>query len=419
MSGGSSFARAAPTRALIVTADDFGLHPSVNMAVERAHREGILTAASLMVGAPAAGDAIARARSTAGLRVGLHLVLADGASVLPPRALPDLVDANGRFGTHMIRDGVRFFCLPRVRRQLELEIRAQFEAFAASGLPLDHVNAHKHFHVHPTILSLVIRIGHEFGMAAVRLPRETGPPARTDTPSQLTPTDSPGGAPTSHPPPRPPAPSSRDPTSFWLRPWLALMAARLDTAGVVHNDFVIGIRDSGRVDETTLLTALRTLPPSGLGELYLHPALESGAAIAPSMRGYRHADEFTALIAPRVRAACAELRAAGWRFGGYADFADVGIGAGHAAQEPTDDTRGRTGHDAAGVPAGGDPATGDRAHGNPAAGDPAARDPVAGVPAPGAIRATADTAESAFAHDATGGPQSGTGAAAVRFRHGP
>ena len=80
-------------RGLIVTADDFGAHPSVNAAVERAHRDGILTAASLMVGAPAAEDAIARARALPGLRVGLHLVLADGASVLPPRAIPDLVDA--------------------------------------------------------------------------------------------------------------------------------------------------------------------------------------------------------------------------------------------------------------------------------------------------------------------------------------
>jgi len=286
-------------RGLIVTADDFGLHPSVNAAVERAHRDGILTAASLMVGAPAAEDAIARARALPGLRVGLHLVLADGPSVLPPRAIPDLVDARGRFGAHMARDGVRFFCLPRVRRQLALEIRAQFESFAASGLVLDHVNAHKHFHLHPTVLSLINRIGREFGLRAVRLPRETGPPA------------SPG----------PPSP-------WWLRPWLARLEARLDAAGIGHNHWVTGIRQSGRFDETALLDALCSLPTSGIGELYLHPALESGAAIAPSMRGYRHADEFAALVSPRVRAVCGTLRADGWRFGGFADL----VGAtGHTA----------------------------------------------------------------------------------------
>ena len=276
----------APGPGLVLTADDFGLHPAVNEAVERAHNDGILTAASLMAGAPAARDAIARARALPRLRVGLHLVLADGPSVLPPRAIPDLVDERGHFGGRMARAGVRFFCLPRVRRQLALEIRAQFEAFAASGLALDHVNAHKHFHLHPTILSLILCIGCPFGLRAVRLPRETGPPA-----------------------------------SPWLRPWLALLAARLDAAGIAHNDYVAGIRQSGRFDEPALLAALRNLPATGVGEFYLHPALDSGAAIAASMRGYQHRDEFAALVAPRVRAACDALRAQGWRFGGFADFA--------------------------------------------------------------------------------------------------
>jgi hypothetical protein len=62
------------------------------------------------------------------------------------------------------------------------------------------------------------------------------------------------------------------------------------------------------------------LPASSIVEIYLHPALASGAAISPAMRGYRHRDEFAALVAPRVRAACDVLRARGWRFGGYADL---------------------------------------------------------------------------------------------------
>jgi hopanoid biosynthesis associated protein HpnK len=268
---------------LIITADDFGLHPSVNRAVLRAHREGVLSAASLMVGAPAAGDAIALARSCPDLRVGLHLVLADGASVLPPQRIPDLVDAGGRFGVRMARDGVRFFFLPRVRRQLASEIRAQFEAFAASGLPLDHVNAHKHFHLHPTVLSLVLGIGREYGLRAVRLPFEAGMPP-------------------------------------WLRPWLHLLRARLRAAGIAHNDYLLGLRLSGRFDEEALLAALQGLPPAGVGELYLHPALESGAAISSSMAGYRHADEFAALVSPRVGQARERLRARGFRFGGFTDL---------------------------------------------------------------------------------------------------
>jgi hopanoid biosynthesis associated protein HpnK len=268
---------------LIITADDFGLHASVNQAVERAYRDGVLSAASLMVGGPAVGDALARARACPGLRVGLHLVLADGRAVLPPHAIPDLVDRDGRFGANMVRDGVRFFFLPRVRRQLALEIRAQFETFAATGLKLDHVNAHKHFHLHPTVLALLLSIGREFGLSAVRLPLEAGLPA-------------------------------------WLRPWLLLLRARLRAAGIRHNDYIVGLRLSGRFDEDALLAVLAGLPEAGVGELYLHPALESGAAIAPSMAGYRHADEYAALVAPRVVQARAHLRARGVRFGGFADL---------------------------------------------------------------------------------------------------
>ncbi|MFI4940825.1 MAG: hopanoid biosynthesis-associated protein HpnK [Burkholderiales bacterium] len=273
---------------MIVTADDFGLHLSVNQAVERAHREGVLSAASLMVAAPAAADAVARARALRSLRVGLHLVLADGQAMLPSEEIPDLVDAQGRFGSDMVRAGVRFFFLPSVRRQLEAEIRAQFTAFAATGLPLDHVNTHKHFHLHPTILGMILEIGRPFGLRAMRLPAEAG-------------------------------------ISVLLKPWLALLKSRLASAGIAHNDYLVGIKHSGKFDEAALLKALDALPV-GVGEIYLHPALVSGADISGSMPGYRHADEFAALISPRVRAAIDLL---GARLGGFSDMLEAPVEARH------------------------------------------------------------------------------------------
>ncbi|HWI86985.1 MAG TPA: ChbG/HpnK family deacetylase, partial [Sphingomonas sp.] len=69
---------------LIVTADDFGVADAVNGAVEQAHRDGILTAASLMVSGAAAADAVTRARRLPKLGVGLHVVLVDGRPILPP-----------------------------------------------------------------------------------------------------------------------------------------------------------------------------------------------------------------------------------------------------------------------------------------------------------------------------------------------
>jgi len=109
-----------------------------------------------MAAEPAAADAVARARRMPGLRVGLHLVLVEGRPVLPPERVPDLVDAQGFFRENMVRAGIAFFFRPKVRRQLEAEIEAQFSAFAATGLPLDHVNAHKHFHLHPTVTSMIL-----------------------------------------------------------------------------------------------------------------------------------------------------------------------------------------------------------------------------------------------------------------------
>ena len=97
-------------RRLIVCADDFGLDAAVNEAVETAHRDGILTCASLMVGAPAAADAVARARRLPRLRVGLHLVLVDGKPVLPRRAGSAVSSTqSGAFDDNMLRAGFRFF----------------------------------------------------------------------------------------------------------------------------------------------------------------------------------------------------------------------------------------------------------------------------------------------------------------------
>jgi len=135
-------------RRVIVSADDFGLSEGVNEAVEQACREGILTTASLMVAGPAAADAVRRARRLPKLRVGLHLVVIEGPAVGPA---PGLVDADGQFSSNQLRLGINYFFRPAIRRQLAAEIRAQFAAFAATGLRLDHANAHKHMHLHPTV----------------------------------------------------------------------------------------------------------------------------------------------------------------------------------------------------------------------------------------------------------------------------
>ena len=275
---------------LIVTADDFGLHESVNEAVEQANRAQTLNAASLMVTAPATEDAIRRARILPNLRVGLHIVLADGWSTLDAQLIPEIADPDGRMHSDMFRRGVRFFFKPAARRQLEAEIRAQFAAFARTGLALDHVNVHKHFHVHPTILSILLEVGRDYGMPAMRVPDEPfwfaarGAGVLTGL------------------------------TQALLSPWIALMKHRLRRAHVFHNDRIFGMAASGAINEASILAILARLPP-GVSEIYLHPATQSGSAIGASMSRYRHAEELEALTSPRVRAA---LEAVALR-GGYTE----------------------------------------------------------------------------------------------------
>jgi len=256
---------------LIVTGDDFGASLPVNEAIETAHRDGILTAACLMVGAPMAEDAVERARRSPNLRVGLHLVVVRGRPVLAPERIPDLVDEDGRFDGNLVRAGFRYYFLPRVRRQLAAEIRAQFEAFQATGLVLDHANAHNHMHLHPTVLRLIVDIGREFGLAAVRLPHEPG-----------------GG--------------------IFLAPWIALMKRRLRRTGLRFNDFIFGIRDAGRMDGDALRRIIATLP-DGVSEIFLHPATGRWAEMESEAAGFRFEDEFKALVDPAVRAAVAKAGA--------------------------------------------------------------------------------------------------------------
>jgi hopanoid biosynthesis associated protein HpnK len=195
----------------------------------------------------------------------------------------------------MFKDGCRYFAVPSVRRQLEAEIRAQFAAFARTGLALDHVNAHKHFHLHPTLLGLMLRVGAEFGLRAVRLPAE---------PLWFSMRRAPLGGLLA---------------TAGLGPWLALTRRRLRAAGIAHNDHVFGVAASGAMDERTLLEILARLP-AGVTEIYLHPATRSGTDISSSMSGYRHESELAALTSPRVGDAVA---ASGATRGGYCDLTEA------------------------------------------------------------------------------------------------
>jgi hopanoid biosynthesis associated protein HpnK len=250
--------------------------------VELAHRQGLLTAASLMVAGPAAADAVRRARAMPGLGVGLHLVVIEGPAVLPDSA------PGGYFGSDQLRLGVDYFFNPAARRRVRAEIRAQFQAFAATGLRLDHANAHKHMHLHPTIGRFLVEIGREFGLAALRVPAE--PPAiMTECCT-------------------PPGVGDR-----MLHAWTKVLRAQGRRAGLLMNDHLFGLAWSGQMTSEKVLRLAPRIP-RGLSEIYFHPATESGAALRELMPEYDHAAELRALLDPDVREglAASKIRLRGW-----------------------------------------------------------------------------------------------------------
>lgn len=255
-------------RRLIVNADDFGRSAAINRAVIRAHRDGILTTASLMVNEAGTAEAVALARENPRLGVGLHLTLLCGHSALSMEKIPGLVNAQGELDNAPARTGWRYFFHSDLRDQLRAEIHAQFERFHATGLSLDHVNGHLHLHLHPTILSLLLADADQLGIRRLRL--------------------------------------TFDP--FWLNLRLAgghygyrilhavihhCLVARarrpLAQRGIRHTRYVFGLLQNGRVDEEYSARLLGRLPP-GDSELYSHPSVDE------------FKNELEALISPRVRA---------------------------------------------------------------------------------------------------------------------
>ena len=261
-------------RRLIVNADDFGRSQSINQAVIRAHREGVLTTASLMVNEDGCSEALALARENPRLGVGLHLTLLCGRSALTPEAIPGLVNARGQFSDNPVLVGFRYFAQPKLRPQLFAEMDAQFEKFRATGLKLDHVNGHLHLHLHPTLFAILMENSRRWGITHLRL--------------------------------------TRDP--FWLNARLvsghwfyrtahaAIYAAlslrarpALRRRGIKHTQRVFGLLQNARVDERYVLRLLPALA-AGDYELYSHPSLDE------------FKNELDALTSPRVQQLVEQLK---------------------------------------------------------------------------------------------------------------
>jgi hopanoid biosynthesis associated protein HpnK len=236
---------------VILSADDFGHSPAINAAIIRAHRAGVLTSASLMVTGDACAEAVNLARATPTLAVGLHLVVVGGRAALSHQEIPHLVDRNGCFPADPLLTGLRYAFDRAAQAELAREMAAQFARFAATGLPLSHVDGHQHLHIHPVVFNLLLPLAEQHGATGVRLPRDDLWLALQYSRRQI---------------------GAKIAWAVALGLVCRWCASRLRDHPLATPPRVYGVMQSGQMHEAYVVKVLRRLPGPA-AELYFHPSL--------------------------------------------------------------------------------------------------------------------------------------------------
>jgi predicted glycoside hydrolase/deacetylase ChbG (UPF0249 family) len=148
---------------LIVNADDFGYTPGVTRGIVRAHREGIVTATTMMANAPDTDGAARAAKANASLDIGVHLVTTYGRPLSPVTQLTSLLDPSGKFPrlADLLRMG-----RPDAHEAL-VEYRAQYrQVQGLIGREPTHLDTHHWVHDMPPLEDALLALAKETGAAA-------------------------------------------------------------------------------------------------------------------------------------------------------------------------------------------------------------------------------------------------------------
>jgi len=252
-------------RKLVVNADDFGFTRDVNRGIVEAHRNGILTATTLMATGAAFDDAVGLARENPDLDIGVHLVLVGEPPF--PITMPQLMPA---------------ILLGRIR--IYDELRAQVRRIVDAGLEPTHLDTHKHTHLLPPVLDVVARLSEEYKIPWVRRP--------FDLP--LTPAT------------RPAIGWAKRATSQALSVVRNRFARVLARHGCRSTDHFAGFQITGRYSAAELAELIRTLP-QGSTEFMCHPGF-CGDELRTARTRLKESREreLNALTSPEVRVALAE-----------------------------------------------------------------------------------------------------------------
>jgi chitin disaccharide deacetylase len=266
-------------KALVVTADDVGLHPGMTLGALEAHDRGIVTAVSVAANGRAFDHAVDLLKDRPKLDVGIHLTLVGERPLSPPEKIPSLLGRDGAL-LPGFPAFVRRALLGRIDlAHVERELRAQIERLLGAGLTVVHANGHQHLHVWPGVFEIVLKLAEEYGIGWVRIPND--PAARGLSPRDL---------------------QIRILNALGRRARVRLPA----DGGVRSVDRTIGIVDAGQLTAERLRRILEDV--DGLTELVCHPGVGESALAAAYDWGYGWEGESAALYEMRMATMTLELK---------------------------------------------------------------------------------------------------------------
>jgi hopanoid biosynthesis associated protein HpnK len=254
-------------RNLIVNADDLGWTAGVNRGIAEAHRNGIVTSASLLANGGAFAEAVELARDTGGLGVGVHLNLNDGPPVAPRESVPSLVNEAGEFEGGP--DGLLLKIATRglSMREVEIEWGAQISKARDAGIEPTHLDGHKHVHMLPGLFEIALRLAKRYGIGAIRVSHEA---------SSLRAALSTGER-------RAAVVLKQGVQARGLKLLARDARKQAERAGVSTADYFCGIAQTGELTKEGVARLLRSLP-EGTTELMCHPGYADDALRKTSTR---------------------------------------------------------------------------------------------------------------------------------------
>jgi chitin disaccharide deacetylase len=268
---------------LILNADDFGMTRGVNEGIIRAHRDGILTSATLMANGEAFEHAVELAKAHEKLGIGCHLVLVGGKCVAARDSVASIADADGN-----LPDSLAVFVAKVTSgfirtEEIEIELRAQIGKLRAAGIDPTHLDTHKHTHAHPRVMNVLGKVAKECGIKRVRKPienlRDSWETTRVDASGT----------------------SGQILAAGAVRAVASQFRAIADKYGLLAPDHFLGLAMTGKLGPAALGRVIRSVD-DGTTEIMLHPGLcDADLARSGSRLQHQREDEMAGLLDPLVR----------------------------------------------------------------------------------------------------------------------